>query len=342
MIATLTVEGAIEDFAHYCIANLNLRPGTVKTYVAALHDFRRVMPEADLLTAERATLVRYLDRLYLHKKLVSTRNTRLGGLKAFFRWMKESGHRDDNPAAGVRRLRETLGAPPHFSEEELDLIVFGVELPQAGIVRGRKEQDGFFRHRLAVSMIVEQRDTALLGLVYGAGLRVAEPALLHRDQYDEKTGRITLVGGKWATEPQALYVKIPAVLDAMRVYLDLLWRSPWANHPALFPPFTDHPRTHEGPGISADAVTRILEKRIERTGIEARGRRLSPHTIRYSIGSHMHDARMSDLEIAEHLRHKSMDTVRRYVNLGGSAKLAGRVAFALRSFGRGRVREQSA
>src|SRR5687768_2099935 len=27
MIATLTVEGAIEAFAHYCTANLNLRPG---------------------------------------------------------------------------------------------------------------------------------------------------------------------------------------------------------------------------------------------------------------------------------------------------------------------------
>ena len=337
----MTTEEAIERFAEYSLSVKNLRPATVKTYLAGLRDFQRRMHEYDLFNSPRPVLIQYLDRLSLAKKAPSTRNSRRNALRAFFLAMEDLGLRDDNPALRLTPIEESIEPPPHFTVEELNRVIFGTELPVPPIRRGRREPAPFWAHRVATAVLVEPRDTAILGLVLGVGLRVSEPASLNRGDYDEETGEVLLRGAKQSSEPQRLQVRIPAVLSAMSNYLTELWRSPWANHPALFPPFFTHERSQGGFGLSAASISAILKKRIKRAGIEPRGRRLSPHTFaRYSLATMLHkggkNSGMSEFEIARILRHKSMDTTRRYINSGTSGRLAARAASILGDLGLGR------
>jgi site-specific recombinase XerD len=69
-------------------------------------------------------------------------------------------------------------------------------------------------------------------------------------------------------------------------------------------------------GIGHYEVYRILKRRIERAGIQARGRRLAPHVFRYTRASHWKEEGVPLEDISVLLRHSKIETTRRYVRMG--------------------------
>jgi hypothetical protein len=117
--------------------------------------------------------------------------------------------------------------------------------------------------------------------VYDIPLRGGEPALLERRDYDEVRGEIDIRGAKWQSEPVSFPV-LESTKVAMALYLNVLRRSRWNEHPALFPPLGSRRPDAKRPasGIGHCEVYRILKRRIALAGIHPRGRRLSPHVFR--------------------------------------------------------------
>lgn len=318
-VETLDTASAIDLFLQVLIEARGYSPATARTYRAVLLNFGRVMELENIVTATTKQIEDYSGRLFLAKQAASTRRRKVHTLKVFFRLLHARGHIETDPGkAVVAPPDRKMDRVPTFTIDEIERICFSTQVqgpPQ--IRKGRGEPMKFFTRRFSIASLVEWRDSALLGLVYSNGLRAAEVALLERHDYDPETGYLCIRGEKWAEQIDDFPVD-ERIKTLMAVYLQGLWRSPWADHPALFPPMVEKERSHAGAGISDDAVSYILRKRIARAGIEPRGRRLSVHVLRYSFATHLFREGAMPFELKIALRHKALSTTMRYVDVGSS------------------------
>jgi site-specific recombinase XerD len=303
---------------------------SVRTYRSALQDFVHRMQTRDLRVVDEATIERYRGRLFVARLSESTRQLRgQSAPRKFFRWLVRRGHVSVDPTRNLAPMRvRFMERIPVLTREEIARLTF--RAPAAPPPRrGRREPREFFERRLEQHNLVELRDRALLALVYDVPLRGGEPSLLERSDYDEIRGEIDVRGSKWQSEPFTAPLLEPTKI-LMALYLDALRRSRWNEHPALFPPLGVRRADSKRPasGIGPFDVYRILKKRVALAGIQARGRRISPHSFgRYSRATHWKEEGVPLDEISALLRHKRIETTRRYVRLGPVKSMKRRADF---------------
>jgi site-specific recombinase XerD len=292
---------------------------SVRTYGSALRDFVARMQIRDLRAVDERTIERYRLRLRLLGLADSTRQMRgQSAPRKFFRWLARRGHVPADPMKELPAMRvRFMERIPVLTREEIARLTF--RAPPAPPPRcGRREPAKFFERRLEQYNLVELRDRALLALMYDVPLRGGEPALLERRDYDEVRGEIDVRGAKWQSEPFTAPLLEPTKI-LMTIYLSALRRSRWNEHPALFPPLGVRraDSKHPASGIGPFEVYRIVKKRVALAGIQARGRRISPHSFaRYSRATHWKEEGVQIDEISALLRHKRIETTRRYVRQG--------------------------
>jgi site-specific recombinase XerD len=292
---------------------------TVRTYRSALGDFIRRMAIRELRAVTGEVIERYRGRLFLAGLSQSTRQLRgQSAPRKFFRWLVRRGHVRVDPTKDLPPMKvRFMERIPVLTRGEVARLTF--RCPSAPEpVRGRREPRNFFLRRFELHRLVELRDRALLGLVYDVPLRGGEPSLLERRDYDEIRGEIDIRGSKWQQEPFTTVLP-ESTRVAMSLYLEALRRSRWNEHPALFPPLGVRRADSKRPasGIGPFEVYRILKKRVALAGIQPRGRRISPHSFgRYSRATHWKEDGVPLDEISALLRHKRIETTRRYVRLG--------------------------
>jgi site-specific recombinase XerD len=292
---------------------------TVRTYRTALADFVRRMDVRDLRDVNEALIERYLGRLFLARLSESTRQLRgQSAPRKLFRWIARRGHVPADPTKELPPMRvRFMERIPVLTRGEIARLTFRAA-PAPPPRRGRREPREFFDRRLELHNLVELRDRVLLALIYDVPLRGGEPSLLERRDYDELRGEIDVRGSKWQSEPFTAPLLEPTKV-LMALYLEALRRSRWNEHPALFPPLGVRRADSKHPafGIGPFEVYRILKKRVALAGLQARGRRISPHSFgRYSRATHWKEEGVPLDEISALLRHKRIETTRRYVRLG--------------------------
>lgn len=292
---------------------------TAKSYGKALRDFDRRMRLSNHAAVTTQDLDRYAGRLTLAGLKENTRRSRLAALRSYFDFLLTRGFRPDNPARDVHppRLR-IVERIPTFTTAEIERLIFTFQPRAPG--RGRKEPEVLFSKRKRLHELATARDTALLALIYQVGLRASEPGHLERRDYTEENRVPVLVlrESKRSTAPVSLRIdrRVAVLVD---VYLRELGRA-GVLHPALFPPLARRgPLT--GRGIGPDEVAAILRRRVAAAAIEAKGRRLSPHTLRYSIATHLYEGGLRAEEIQPLMRHGSVETTWRYIRLGSIASI---------------------
>jgi integrase/recombinase XerC len=152
------------------------------------------------------------------------------------------------------------------------------------------------------------RDAAVLGLLYGCGLRISEALGLSRAEApvgDAQTITVTGKGGKTRTLPV-----IPAVRSAIEAYLA---QCPWALAP-------------NGPLFVGVRGGRLDPRIVQRAMAELRGAlglpdSATPHALRHSFATHLL-ARGGDLRsIQELLGHASLSTTQIYTAVDEAALL---------------------
>jgi integrase/recombinase XerC len=147
------------------------------------------------------------------------------------------------------------------------------------------------------------RDRALLELLYGAGLRVAELAALDVRDLDLHRGdvRVSGKGGKQRVVPlpAAARAALAAWVDSRRA-------------PGLLaqPLFTALRRgTGAKTRLGARDVRRIVARRAREGGIASH---VHPHRLRHSYATHLLDMGADLREIQELLGHASLSTTQKY------------------------------
>ncbi len=156
------------------------------------------------------------------------------------------------------------------------------------------------------------RDTAVLSLLYGCGLRISEAlSLIRADAPLPETLRILGKGSKTRMIPV-----LPAVRAAVETYL-ALQPFPAVSHDPLF-------RARRGGPLSARHVQATVQRLRGRLGLPASA---TPHALRHSFATHLLGAGADLRSIQELLGHASLSTTQKYTAVD-AAHLLGAYAAA--------------
>jgi integrase/recombinase XerC len=241
-----------------------------------------------------AQLRRYLAQQHALGAARASVARRVASIRAFFSWSVQAGHRTTDPSLLLGRPKVTNRLPAVLRPADAARLV------EAPSLEPRHEAD-------PIENAVALRDAAVLELLYGSGLRVAEVTGLAVDQVDPDRGRV-LVRGKGDKERE-----VPLsddAIDALRRWLrdgrPLL--APEAASDALF---FNRRRRPLGP--------RDVRRFMERYGNEVLpGRRATPHTLRHSFATHLLEGGADIRAVQELLGHASVGTTQRYTHVSRS------------------------
>ncbi len=243
-------------------------------------------------------------------------DTRAAELRAYLAF-----RRGDDPATGSRALQ------PRSLSQNLSAVRSyhrwldrrrGIETPGVALVRGPRVKPSLPRP-LQVAQALETladagevsaeaweglRDTAVLTLLYGCGLRISEALSLTGADFPlPETLRITGKGGKTRLAP---------VLPAVREAVDRAVRAqPWPPTPGA-PLF----RGTRGGALGARRVQSLMAVLRGRLGLAETA---TPHALRHSFATHLLGAGADLRSIQELLGHASLSTTQRYTGVDAAA-----------------------
>jgi integrase/recombinase XerC len=281
----------IDAFVSYLESERRAAQHTVQAYardLAALRAFVRAQRlPFDAKRLEVAALRRFLATL-LPQNTSATVARKIASLRAFYRFLVKRGVCVRNPAAALRLPKVPRPLPKFLAPEDAAAVMDRPVLERPGSP-------------------LAARDHAMLELLYGSGLRVAELTSLTLDRIDLPQARVR-VRGKGSKE-RVLPLGGPCV-EALDRYLALRTqlrnpRNGQQHESALF----------LGRHGSALCV-RQVQALVRRYGQSAAARPdLHPHALRHSCATHLLDAGADLRGIQELLGHASLSTTQRYTHV---------------------------
>ncbi|HVJ50936.1 MAG TPA: tyrosine recombinase XerC [Aliidongia sp.] len=292
--ATPDLVQAIEGWIEQLTAERRASAHTVAAYgrdLALFLDFLRDhlggLPSIDAL----AKLEPRDFRAFLAKRaaedLAKTSQARgLSVLRGFFRFLERRGHLKSTALALLRGPRLPRSVPKPLSvgdaAEALDTIDL-VQQPEA-------------------EPWIAARDTAILTLLYGCGLRLSEALDLTAAQAPRAGMSTLLVTGKG--NKQRVVPLLPAVIEAVEDYR--------AACPYVLGPAEPLFRGTRGGPLNPRLVQRLMEQLRIRLGLADTA---TPHALRHSFATHLLAGGGDLRAIQELLGHASLSTTQRYTEI---------------------------
>jgi integrase/recombinase XerC len=248
------------------------------------------MPDLATLGALRAADFRaYLARRAADDAARSSTARAMSVLRQFFRFLDRNGLVHNPALAAVRTPKLPQSVPKPVSAAEAEETLEAVDA-------------------VAAEPWIAARDVAILSLLYGAGLRLAEALGLARREAPLAAGTITITG---KGRKQRLIPILPVVAEAVAAYL------------AACP----HPLAAEGPlfvGARGGALNpRLVQRRMaELRRLLGLAESATPHALRHSFATHLLAGGGDLRTIQELLGHASLSTTQRYTAVDAAHLLA--------------------
>ncbi len=265
-------------------------PHTVRAYCAAAERLLKAQDLADWHA------VASLEAHDLRKQLAARRSDglsnastarELSALKAFIAFARAQSGDPDPAAPRLRGPRTKKGLPRPITPDEAVNI--------ADLVAGSSDEDW-----------VGARDRAVLLLMYGSGLRIAEAlSLTWKDAQLGETLQVTGKGGK-----QRIVPILPITRTAVSQYVSL---CPWklaADEP-LF-------RGAKGRPLSAGMVQKAMANARRALGLPDTA---TPHALRHSFATHLLGAGADLRSLQELLGHASLGSTQIYTKVDAATML---------------------
>ncbi len=277
---------AIGPFLHYLMAECGVSPNTLAAYRGDLVRFQRWRREkapGPLASIDLVTLTGYVDYLGLCDLAPASIGRHLASLSTYFRYLVLEDRIGDNVAKllGTPKLWDRL--PNVLSPQAVARLV---ATPNAETTIGR-------------------RDRAVLELLYATGCRASEVSGLRPGDLDLEGATVRCVG-KGDKERM-----VPIGGAACEVVAEYLRR----DRPVLasrFPGVAQLFLTRRGRPLSRVGVWRVVKKAALECGLTGR---VSPHTLRHSVATHLL-AGGADLRVVQEiLGHASIATTQIYTRV---------------------------
>ena len=211
----------------------------------------------------------------------------LSALKGFIKYAREQSGMEDAPPPRLRGPRAKKGLPRPVTPDEATGVTQAVASD-------------------AVLDWVGARDRAVLLLLYGAGLRIAEALSLKGSDYPlEETLKVTGKGGKQRVVPV-----LPIVAEAVEAYAK---SCPW-------PIEKDEPlfKGARGGPLNQGMVQRAVAKARAALGLPPTA---TPHALRHSFATHLLGAGADLRSLQELLGHASLGSTQIYTKVDAATIL---------------------
>ncbi len=269
------------------LRNRQYSPRTIDTYQRLLLDFsiflQEVLDEEDPPVKSVTTgLIReYIAELYDQGYAKTTRARALATLKSFFREIHRDERIDLNPAAPVSFPKPEKKLPQFLSTREVSRLV---KMPEG-------------KHA--------PRDLALIELIYGTGIRLAEAHGLNVESVNLHGAEARVLGK--GNRERIVPVGREAV-RAIRIYLDVRRNQsePPSSPPGDSPLFINQ----RGGRLSRRGIERRIALYIGRIG-----EGLSVHSLRHSFATHLLEGGADLRAVQELLGHRHLSSTQRYTHV---------------------------
>lgn len=251
-------------------------PHTVTNYAADLTQFAEFLDHQGVVRPEDvdSRMVRFFLREIMGFGYSKTSVSRkLSAVRSWSAFLKMRSVLVSDPAKGVRGPKLPKLLPRALSRADAQLLI-------------EEGPDGDDR----------VRDRAILELLYGCGLRIAELVSLRWEDLEPVGERMLRVVGKGEKERIVPFGQ--CALTALRE-----WR-PFVPHdaPFVFPGL-------KGGAIAVRTVHRVVLRAAARVGLSG----VTPHTLRHSFATHLLEGGATLAVVKELLGHESLLTTQRYL-----------------------------
>lgn len=231
----------------------------------------------------------------------ATVGRKLASLRSFFGHLVREGVRGADPSLGIPGPRQPRRLPRPLSVDDCHALAdlnAGASPSEPGSA-GEPETPGMLR------------DRAVVELLYGAGLRVAELCGLDRGAIDLRVGQVRVLG-KGGRER---VIPLPsAARDALSDWLGGTGDPKAPAFVALRARRGESPRR-----LGPRDVRRILLRVAREAGVADR---VHPHRLRHSYATHLLDMGADLREIQELLGHRSLSTTQKYTAVSAERLVA--------------------
>ena len=230
---------------------------------------------------DKSIVKQYLMVLRKHHIAASSVSRKLSALKGFHQFLLDDKLVDDNIILKIHRPKTQKKLPETLRIEEIETIL--------------KAATG--------DTPLQQRNLAMLELLYGSGLRITELLSLKTADLHINQGLIN-VTGKGEKERIVPIGSISA--QALKSYLENGWLK-LKKQPTSFVFLNKH-----GNPLSRVGFFKILKNLALEAGIE---KNVSPHTLRHSFASHLLERGVDLRYVQELLGHQSIATTELYTHI---------------------------
>jgi integrase/recombinase XerC len=283
----MTEPNPLQHWIHRFLDHLRherrLSPLTLKNYSADLEQIRAWCVREGV--GSWRELDQHRVRGYVakrHRSGISGKSLQreLSSLRSLFRYLLREGEAESNPAQGVRAPKVGRRLPATLDADQLEALLDSpAETP------------------------LEQRDLAMMELIYSSGLRLAELVSLNVSDIDLGGDATLEVTGKGAKSR-----RVPVgrkALEALRRWLQSRSTLADPDETALFVSRRGtriHPRT--------------IQQRLKRWALaHGASRNLHPHLLRHSFASHLLESSGDLRAVQELLGHADISTTQIYTHL---------------------------
>jgi integrase/recombinase XerC len=298
-VSSRSVPSVAAAFLRSLKAERDLSPHTIAAYGSDLAQFagwagRGRIERVDQL--DRRLLRRYVAflgqrrgagrRVYARRSIAR----KLSALRSMLEWAVLNDLIASNPAEGLTPPKLDRPLPRVLREAEVSRLM---ELPPVDDAEGT-------------------RDRAILELLYGSGLRVAEMCALDLDDVDlqHRTIRVMGKGRKERQVPigevaaRAVEVYVSGARPKLRARGSLEERGAAPDRAALF-------LGRRGKRLGPRSVRRVMTKYLRAEGMQEHG----PHALRHSFATHLLDNGADLRAVQELLGHENLATTQIYTHV---------------------------
>ena len=269
-------------------------PHTVSAYATDVRDFVAWAERGGITGPSgvtRLTLRRYLAHLGTRRLARRTIARKAAALRRYFDWLRRTGVLSTDPAAHLSAPKGEARLPRVLGEPEIERLL---DAPSAA------EPVRVSAHGPEVALAIGLRDDAVLELLYGSGLRVAELCGLRPADVDLRRRTVTAWGkGNKQRQVPMSEPSVAAVREWSHAGRPELATA--ASPPdALF-------LTVRGHRLSPREVRRVLDRRSPSP--------THPHALRHTFATHLLDGGADLRAVQELLGHSDLATTQLYTHV---------------------------
>ncbi|UCD94700.1 MAG: site-specific tyrosine recombinase XerD [Candidatus Zixiibacteriota bacterium] len=272
----------INDYLQYQELECGLSANSLAAYKSDIVEFKNFFKLADSYAVSRRRVNEYISRLTGLNRKPASIVRKLSSLKSFYSYLHEKNVVGENPFEYVRTPKISRYHPDYLTVEEIKKILARPDL---------KKETGV-------------RDSAMLEMLYGTGMRISELINLKMSAVYDEIGFIKIIGkgNKERLVPYGQYAR-----KAVERYLVEV-REPKraaAESDVLF-------LSNRNRKFSRAGAWKIIKKYALAAGIN---KQVTPHTFRHSFATHMIEGGADLRVVQELLGHASITTTQIYTQV---------------------------